>query len=78
MTVPGTATAVCAVTRRERRALAPSEMWGMAGSAVVATATQVPLLAGSSQASGMRRGQALLDALASFGLPLPGEHRRSL
>jgi hypothetical protein len=37
---------------------------------------QVPLLAGSSQASGMRRGQALLNALASFGLPVSGEHRK--
>ena len=37
---------------------------------------QVPLLAGSSQASGMRRGQALLNALASFGLPVRGEHRK--
>jgi hypothetical protein len=58
--------------------LAVSEMWGMVGSAVVTTATQVPLLAGSSQASGMRRGQAVLDALASFGLPVRGVHRKRL
>jgi hypothetical protein len=57
-------------------ALAVSEMWGMAGSAVVTTATRVPLLAGSSQASGMRRGQAVLDALASFGLPVRDAHRK--
>jgi hypothetical protein len=59
-------------------ALAVPEMWGMVGSAVVTTATQVPLLAGSSQASGMRRGQAVLDALASFGLPVRGVHRKRL
>jgi hypothetical protein len=59
-------------------ALTVSDMWGMVGSAVVTTATQVPLLAGSSQASGMRRGQAVLDALASFGLPVRDTHRKGL
>ena len=59
-------------------ALAVSAMWGMVGSGVVTTAAQVPLLAGSSQASGMRRGQAVLDALASFGLPVRGVHRTGL
>jgi hypothetical protein len=59
-------------------ALPVSEMWGMVGSAVVTTATQVPLLAGSSATSGMRRGQAVLDALASFGLPVRGARWKGL
>lgn len=57
-------------------ALSVSEMWGMVGTAIVNTATQVPLLAGSCQASGMRRAQALLDAFVSFGLPVRGVPRR--
>lgn len=56
-------------------ALSVSTMWGMVGSAVVTTATQIPLLAGTSEASGMRRGQAVLDAFVSFGLPVRGMQR---
>jgi hypothetical protein len=59
-------------------ALSVSAMWAMVGSAVVTTATQVPLLAGSSEASGMRRGQAVLDAFASFGLPVRGTQRKGV
>ncbi len=45
-------------------------MWGIVGSAVISTATQVPALAGSSELVAMRRGQAVLDALDRFGLPV--------
>ncbi|WP_019972974.1 hypothetical protein [Mycobacterium sp. 141] len=50
-------------------------MWHMVGAAVVGAATQVPLLAGSSELVSMRRGQAVLDALAGFGLPVRGAGR---
>ena len=59
-------------------ALSVSAMWEMVGTAVVTTATQIPLLANSSEASGMRRGQALLNAFVSFGLPVRGARRRRL
>jgi hypothetical protein len=55
-----------------RGALPVSAMWATVGAVVVTTATQVPLLAGSCEAIGMRRGQAMLDALVSFGLPVRG------
>ena len=45
-------------------------MWHIVGGAVVSAATQVPLLAGSSELTSMRRGQAVLDALVGFGLPV--------
>jgi len=44
---------------------------------VVGAATQVPLLAGSSELTSMRRGQAVLDALVGFGLPVRGTTRPS-
>jgi hypothetical protein len=47
-------------------------MWHTVGSAIVAAATRVPMLAGSSEVVGMRRGQAVLDALVGFGLPVRG------
>lgn len=47
-------------------------MWSIVGSAVVGAATQVPMLAGSAELTGMRRGQAMLDALVGFGLPVRG------
>lgn len=49
-------------------ALSVGAMWRIVGSAVVTAATQIPLLAGSSELSSMRRGQAVLDALVGFGL----------
>ena len=55
--------------RRDHRS--PS-MWHIVGAAVVGAATQVPLLAGSSELTSMRRGQAVLDALVGFGLPVRG------
>ena len=45
-------------------------MWHIVGSTVVAAATQVPLLAGADELAAMRRGQAVLDALVGFGLPV--------
>lgn len=53
-----------------RGALTTSAMWQMVGSAVVITATQAPLLTGSGEITCMRRGQAVLDALTGFGLPV--------
>jgi len=50
-------------------------MWHIVGGAVVSAATQVPLLAGSSEVVSMRRGQAVLDALVGFGLPVRGTSR---
>jgi hypothetical protein len=50
----------------------------MIGSAIVATATQIPLLAGACEATGMRRAQAVLDAFVSFGLPVREARRKGL
>ena len=52
-----------------------ASMWHVVGTAVVSAATQVPLLAGSSELTGMRRGQAVLDALVGFGAPVRGSGR---
>jgi hypothetical protein len=56
-------------------ALSVAAMWAAVGSAVVTAGTQVPQLAGSCRETGMRRGQALLDAFAGFGLPVRGALR---
>ncbi|OBG17320.1 iron reductase [Mycolicibacterium celeriflavum] len=56
-------------------AMSVAAMWHVVGGAVVAAATQVPLLAGSSEWTSMRRGQAVLDALVGFGLPVRGTSR---
>lgn len=56
--------------RLSRGALTPAAMWQMVGSAVVITATQVPVLTGTGELTCMRRGQAVLDALTGFGLPV--------
>jgi hypothetical protein len=53
-------------------AMSVAAMWQIVGSTVVATATQVPQLAGANELVAMRRGQAVLDALAGFGLPVRG------
>jgi hypothetical protein len=53
-------------------ALSIANMWHIVGSMVVAAATQVPQLAGTDELAAMRRGQAVLDALVSFGLPVRG------
>ncbi len=56
-------------------AMAVASMWHLVGGSVVGAATRVPLLAGSSEAVSMRRGQAVLDALVGFGLPVRGVSR---
>jgi hypothetical protein len=53
-------------------ALSLAAMWHIVGSMVVASATQVPHLAGTDELAAMRRGQAVLDALVGFGLPVRG------
>jgi hypothetical protein len=53
-------------------ALSIAAMWHIVGSMVVASATQVPQLAGADELAAMRRGQAVLDALVGFGLPVRG------
>ena len=58
-------------------AMSIASMWHIVGAAVVGAATQVPLLAGSSELTSMRRGQAVLDALVGFGLPVRGSTRPS-
>ena len=54
-------------------AMSIAAMWQIVGSMVVATATQVPQLAGADELAAMRRGQAVLDALTGFGLPVRGQ-----
>jgi len=56
-------------------AMSVASMWHIVGGAVVSAATQVPLLAGSSELTSMRRAQAVLDALVGFGLPVRGTRR---
>ena len=56
-------------------AMSVSAMWHIVGGAVVGAATQVPLLAGSSELTSMRRAQAVLDALVGFGAPVRGRSR---
>jgi hypothetical protein len=56
-------------------AMSVASMWHIVGAAVVSAATQVPLLAGSSELTSMRRAQAVLDALVGFGLPVRGTTR---
>lgn len=51
-------------------AVSVASMWHIVGATVVSTATRLPLLAGSSELISMRRGQAVLDALVGFGLPV--------
>lgn len=53
--------------------LSTAAMWHIVGSMVVACATQVPQLAGADERAAMRRGQAVLDALVDFGLPVRGQ-----
>lgn len=56
-------------------AMSAAAMWHAVGTAVVSAATQVPLLAGSSELTSMRRSQAVLDALVGFGAPVRGIRR---
>lgn len=88
--LPSEAALTTWVAHRSHRALEPlfeklsevtdgvitiSSMWHVVGTAVVSAATQVPLLAGSSEVTSMRRAQAVLDALVGFGLPVRGTTR---
>jgi hypothetical protein len=88
--LPSEAALTTWVAHRSHRALQPlfeklcevsagampvSAMWHVVGSAVVGAATQVPLLAGSSEVTSMRRAQAVLDALVGFGAPVRGPSR---
>jgi hypothetical protein len=88
--LPGEAALTTWIAHRSHRALEPlfhrlvevsggamslAAMWHIVGSAVVSVATQIPLLAGSSEVTSMRRGQAVLDALVGFGLPVRGAGR---
>ena len=88
--LPGEAALCTWVAHRSHRALAPlfaklyevsggaisiAAMWNIVGAAVVGASTQVPLLAGSSELTSMCRGQAILDALVGFGLPVRGASR---
>ena len=56
-------------------AMSVAAMWHIVGGAVVSAATRVPLLAGSSESTSMRRAQGVLDALVGFGLPVRGTTR---
>ena len=86
--LPGEAALATWIAHRCHRSLAPlfarlgavsggavstAAMWHTAGSAIVVAASQVPMLAGTSEVVGMRRGQAVLDALVGFGLPVRGQ-----
>lgn len=85
--LPNEAALTTWVARRSHRTLAPlftrlhamsagalpvAAMWHTVGSAVVATATQLPALTAASEVIAMRRAQAVLDALVGFGLPVRG------
>ncbi len=56
-------------------AMSVASMWHTVGTTVVSAATQVPMLAGSSELTSMRRSQAVLDAFVGFGLPVRGNCR---
>ena len=88
--LPSEAALTTWIAHRSHRALGPlfdklvtvtdgvmpaAAMWHIVGGAVVSAATQIPLLAGSSEVVSMRRGQAVLDALVGFGLPVRGTSR---
>src|SRR6476619_3398446 len=88
--LPSEAALTTWVAHRSHRALEPlfarlfdvsggavpvASMWHIVGGAVVSAATQVPLLAGSSEVTSMCRAQAVLDALVGFGLPVRGTSR---
>jgi hypothetical protein len=90
MALPNEASLTTWVAHRSHRALEPlfdklfevcggamsvAAMWHVVGAAVVSAATQVPLLAGSSELTSMHRGPAVLDALVGFGAPVRGSGR---
>ncbi|MGB9222123.1 iron reductase [Mycobacterium sp.] len=58
-------------------AIREATMWQIVGSAIVAVATRIPHLAGADELTGMRRSQAILDAMVGFGLPVRGPSRHA-
>jgi hypothetical protein len=66
------------LTDVSRGVVSTSAMWHVVGTTVVSAATRVPLLAGTSELVSMRRGQAVLDALAGFGAAVRGPARTCL
>jgi hypothetical protein len=64
-----------ALAKLSNGALSVAEMWRMAGSGVVVTATQLPLTTELDELTSMRRGQAVLDAFFGFGLPVRAARR---
>ena len=90
--LPSEAALTTWVAHRSHRALGPlfarlwkvcdgalpiASMWHIVGGAVVSAATHIPLLAGSSELTSMRRAQAVLDSLVGFGMPVRGTSRVS-
>ena len=73
--VAATETATRAAATQQLAATLAHVVIGSVVPLVVSAATQVPLLAGSSELTSMRRGQAVLDALVGFGLPVGGATR---
>jgi hypothetical protein len=69
------ATLFAAISNVSDNAVSLASMWHIVGSAVVGAATHIPTLGGSSELIGMRRAQAVLDALLGFGLPVRGGSR---
>jgi hypothetical protein len=55
--------------------ISEAAMWQIVGSAIVAVATRMPHLAATDELTGMRRSQAILDAMVGFGLPVRGPSR---
>ena len=51
-------------------ALSTAAMWRMVGTCVVVTATGIPARTGTGELACMQRGQSVLDALTTFGLPV--------
>lgn len=63
------------LAKLSKGALTVPEMWQMAGAGIVVTATQLPLTTELNELTSMRRGQAVLDALVGFGLPVRAARR---
>jgi hypothetical protein len=57
--------------------ISEAAMWQIVGSAIVAVATRMPHLAATDELTGMRRSQAILDAMVGFGLPVRGPSRHA-
>ncbi len=65
----------CVPSTRRWRSAPPAEqlrLWSLLGRTVVAGAAQLPALAGTSRTVAARRGQVLLDAFLTLGVPVRG------